>query len=392
MSRVVIAGVTFSPNLGDGVIADTLQYAIRKRLPDIHIELVDLAGRTSVPHGETGGRLRALLLSALRKTPLSVKQLLIPVALSVIVKIRYEPAWLAKLAHADVVLIGGGQLFSDVDYNFPVKISRFAAAARKLKKPYSFIACGVGSDWSQLGGKLFLQALRGAKSVSVRDAESMNNLQRYMGSSSSPSDYVLVTDSGVMAAETYGAPLVDQQGVVGFGVIHPTVLRAYSEHYRSRSDAQIVADYVGLITGLIEKFGQVELFCNGAQEDDMFMRQELGPRLGKEVSLAKRPLSTTELCHGIAKYRGVVAFRLHALIVAWSYGIPIVGLSWDRKLGGFFSRVGLTDQLQPDEYRIPDVLAAMERGLSEPKGRDLSEAIKAEFLGELDLALKRAGL
>ena len=37
----------------------------------------------------------------------------------------------------------------------------------------------------------------------------------------------------------------------------------------------------------------------------------------------------------------MIAHRLHATILAFSYGVPAVGLRWDDKLTAFFGSVGL---------------------------------------------------
>ena len=44
-NKIVLCGEFLSSNLGDGVIADSLEYLIRKAEPDIVIYRMDLSGR-----------------------------------------------------------------------------------------------------------------------------------------------------------------------------------------------------------------------------------------------------------------------------------------------------------------------------------------------------------
>jgi hypothetical protein len=43
----------------------------------------------------------------------------------------------------------------------------------------------------------------------------------------------------------------------------------------------------------------------------------------------------------------VVAHRLHACIVAVSYGRPVIGLGWDRKVESFFDEIGAPEAFAP---------------------------------------------
>ncbi|MEL6386946.1 MAG: polysaccharide pyruvyl transferase family protein, partial [Pseudomonadota bacterium] len=65
--KLCIFNVKYSPNLGDGVIADCLEAALRRHLPGADIQSCDLAGRTAF--GEGLNRSRALAMRTLDMTP-----------------------------------------------------------------------------------------------------------------------------------------------------------------------------------------------------------------------------------------------------------------------------------------------------------------------------------
>ncbi len=96
-----------------------------------------------------------------------------------------------------------------------------------------------------------------------------------------------------------------------------------------------------LVQGLIRKGFHAAIFTNGSPEDIAYL-QKLRPRLaavgGDAVSF---PVQRTpsELCAIISSLDVLVAYRMHAVIAAYSYGVPSVGLAWDRKLRSFMASV-----------------------------------------------------
>ncbi|MEZ5411915.1 MAG: polysaccharide pyruvyl transferase family protein [Acidimicrobiales bacterium] len=103
----------------------------------------------------------------------------------------------------------------------------------------------------------------------------------------------------------------------------------------------------GLVTELVARGHRVRLFCNGSAEDAAAV-EVLGadPLLAGavatgDVEIGVSPKTGRELARLVASCSAVVGHRLHSCVVAYSYGVPIVGLAWDRKVGDFFASVGL---------------------------------------------------
>ena len=74
-----------------------------------------------------------------------------------------------------------------------------------------------------------------------------------------------------------------------------------------------------------------------------------------------------ELAHLISSYDAIVAHRLHANIIAYSYAIPHVGLGWDTKMEGFF------EATSRDEFLI----SSFETAAAEQVGQTLFNALEA---------------
>ena len=90
--RVVTFNVKYSPNLGDGVIAECLEAELARRLTCISINALDLAGRTDRNHrAKTGGRV--LALKALQAMPSTLRDVLVEVVLRLRLKWKCRPIW-----------------------------------------------------------------------------------------------------------------------------------------------------------------------------------------------------------------------------------------------------------------------------------------------------------
>lgn len=68
--KLVIFGLGFSPNLGDGVIADCLTHAVQGALPGAEVVALDLSGRTGFGEVMVAGRTRVLKLLGTLPLPL----------------------------------------------------------------------------------------------------------------------------------------------------------------------------------------------------------------------------------------------------------------------------------------------------------------------------------
>ncbi|MEL6208760.1 MAG: polysaccharide pyruvyl transferase family protein, partial [Pseudomonadota bacterium] len=134
--RILQCGVAYSPNVGDGLIASCMAYAVGRLLPGATMVSLDLAGRTGFAEDDTRsgllGRTGALrLLSAL---PGPARRAAVRLMLERRLK-ALEPEWSAMVAGADAAIIGGGQLFADADLNFPLKIGRLATLLSERSLP-----------------------------------------------------------------------------------------------------------------------------------------------------------------------------------------------------------------------------------------------------------------
>lgn len=364
-SECAIFNVKYSPNLGDGIIAECLESTLHAACPELAPRSIDLAGRTH--YNPATGSNRRRLLRGLGHLPGPLRAALIPILLTFFVRMILRPKWRRQLAASDVAVIGGGALLADADQNFPVKLSQVLRLCAEMKRPVAIAHVGVTPGWSQGGRARFLDALRRVRllKVTVRDRSSLTHYRTEFGQIVPAPD--LAFDPGLLCRDTYGPVVRDSERTrIGLCLTDPLVLELHGE---GEIDITRYQPWLcAVIERLTARSGEVLLFTNGSPEDEEFAAEVFRKvrRFGR-VELAPRAKRPADLVRLVAGMDCVVAHRLHACIAAYSYAVPAVGLTWDRKLDHFFDLVGRGDYLVHWRGTSPgSCVAAIERALADP--------------------------
>ena len=378
--RVVLFNVAYSENVGDGVIAECMAHALRARGAEVAIR--DLSGRGD--YGERTVRARTLVLALLNALPRPIRRRLVRARLERTMN-ALEPDWDAVLSGADLAVIGGGNLFQDDGLNFPIKVAAAARACARNGVPVRVHAVGVAGGWSSEARELFAAIdacdLRGA---SVRDAESAD-AWREEGACGVAAQ--VVRDPGLLAEALL--PCAGDEGkegdggppAVGLGVLHPTVAAHHAHRGAMIGGAEL---FGSLAERMMERGWRVRLFSNGARDDHALAERVLSmarfedARRDGRIELLPRPRTATDLVGQVAGLDGLIAHRLHALIVATGLGVPAVGLPWDDKVRRFFASIDRPgDVARPG--MVPAAVAAllarvMAAGADDDRSRLVREA------------------
>ena len=377
--RVIVFGLPFSPNLGDGVIAECLRAGIVDAAPDCTVECIDISGRRGF--GDLPVKRRSLALAVLRLLPRPIAQRIVQARLGTLLD-GFEPGWRDAAASADLAIVGGGQIFSDADLNFCLKIERVGRILRDIGCPVVVHAAGVARNWSPRGRELFRSLLDcDLRAVGLRDEPSIENWTRQMGPGGPPP--ILTRDPALIAAQVYDPAPVSADSRIGLCVTDPALLAYHAEGGRV-AIAHSTA-FTDIALALVERGHRVTLFCNGAAEDRAALaavRQQPGIDAAMargRIAVAAPPATPGDLAATVAGCRAVIAHRLHACILGYAFGRPIVGLGWDRKLESFFASVGLEGCFLPASDFAPAVVVRLvEDALQSGIDRDRHAQVVAE--------------
>lgn len=391
MKKVLLAGVPQSPNLGDGLIAYTLNRLIAMRGDHqvIHFDLLHGRCDKSMPMTiDQGSAAYSLVSYATDRAsnnkadaPAPVVKLngagsgkkLTPDAMR-----RVKAYWLhhrkdqqmssqlsQSVNEADAVFIGGGHLLIDTYWTFPLAVRRVAMEAKRSGKPLHILLVGARGPWSRQARKWLLDSCRYATTIAVRDEDSRQFLLKL--DSGLASKTVTLADPALYTPEAFGmASATDEtaaaaaraaslasgadgaqaiQRTVGLGIMDPHEMNRHCElRWEREACAEWWRDAAAAITA---SGSQVTIFTNGAATDNAFVEQYVKPlcRDMKGVEFAPYPVTVEQLVGSIAACDGVIAQRLHACIPALAMGKPTYGLIWDRKLENIFADLGMSGHL-----------------------------------------------
>ncbi|UWQ19938.1 polysaccharide pyruvyl transferase family protein [Jannaschia sp. M317] len=178
---------------------------------------------------------------------------------------------------------------------------------------------------------------------------------------------VVVPDPGLLAADCYG-PVEAAPGLVGLCVTDFGILGHHADSVVAGQGGG-PAFYAGIARALIAGGCRVRLFTNGAAEDRA-LRDLVAADLAEEIAAGRAegpadPQRPAGLAAQVAECATVIAHRLHACIIAYSYRRPVVGLGWDSKLESFFAAVGQPEAFVGSASVTPEGIASLALAVAE---------------------------
>lgn len=380
MKRIVILGEKYSHNLGDGVICQCVEAFIRQNAAEKEIISLDLSCRKDyddIYHFPLSGiqRIKNAVNSrffALGPVKKFIRKKMGEQLYTYWKWYRQQSETVKRLCQthqADLVVFAGGELFKDY---FLFYIRDFVRHYTKQGAKIWFNACGCDSKNIPYVSQHFQKILNnaGVKRVTTRSsAESCCNLI-------APSQYMFIPDPVICAASVFERS--EQEHMVGLGIM---CLDGISDDRE-----KLLAFWSDVVTQLKEQNIPFKLFCNGADEDFLFA-QQLVAYLGlPQDYLLPPPHTPQELVSQITRFERICSFRMHSLIIAYSFGIPFVGLGWDQKLYDFAEYVNLPGQIC--DWRMEEAKDILKKMFScqrdEERFVQLQNMIRNEFKSQLE--------
>lgn len=387
--NVCIFNLRYSPNLGDGVIAECLSGELQRIDSRINTFSFDLAGRKKF-----GGKQRLnrmLLLKLVNLLPQFLCSWLVPLVIALRVKVLSAMYWRPELPGYDAAIVGGGTLFADVQQNFPIKLAEAFDAIDKAGLPVALTSIGVTSGWSVRGLRRIRQRLKRLRlvRVSVRDQKSREIWDTLFGETT-PIKINLSPDPALLSVNHYYAKsphtknqLFHGQRRIGLCITSPLLL---DHHTKVGYNEKILAHWLKSLTNQLISHGcKVILFTNGSSEDRAFCRSVAMSLIDKSGITSMPDFHTpSELVQFIAGLDCVLAHRLHACIIAYSFRIPSVGFAWDTKMESFFFQTKrsrfLIDPLQIGPLATCELaLESIKQGIEPRHHSDLLSAAREEI-------------
>lgn len=375
MKRIAIFGLPFSPNLGDALIAECLRREIQAQFPDTIVTNFDLLGRTSQPKRLW---LRRWILRALLLLPSAIR----PWVVYAVLWLQTPSRTMEFLRNIDFAIIGGGQLLRDNSLFVPLLLHHLTRRLQHYKKPYAIFSCGVSPGWSRKATQLFHEALTNPynRLTAIRDPHSLDLLSRLLPQIPA----TLAPDPAFLCSSESRIPNPDSRSI-GLGLISPHILQYYGDHWTRSELHRFESHCVNLALTLAREDYDVTLFTDGSPEDHAFaervycvVRNRADATDLQRIHLAARCTITRDLIALISRMDALIAYRMHAHIVAFAHSIPSVILGWDSKLAGFVTLAHASARYIHDHLAAPERIVRATRAAMHSRNHALLETIQLQ--------------
>lgn len=154
---------------------------------------------------------------------------------------------------------------------------------------------------------------------------------------------------------------------IGLGVVREGL---FSDNGIDMSREEMLAFWSELFAEIEKRGFDCKLFGNGALSDQKFLEDLLKymriSRKDWEKVAYRRPVSVEELVDTINSFDGIIAGRLHAAVIAYSYNVPAVELVWNNKQLMFGQAIGFPERFVPASGSdVRHLVDLMERAIRE---------------------------
>lgn len=306
-NRILLVSESDSPNLGDKLISEL----VFKLCKDQNLEVVQ--------YPISKGR-RYFIVKAIYKISALLRAMSIyDYAVRVMTKICIKN----KIDNNTVVIFSGGQMF--INY-FIDPILAILKHAKKKNAKVIFNACGSGVINDKY--KERLKKLLHGCDVSLRD--NVDAFKAIYNEAYYRPDIAVAT-SQILSINNRKS----ENPTIGWGVINTNTYNFWNKDV-NLTDEDYINSASKAISQLTEMGYSVEIFTTGDPFDYVLAEKLYNSiKQSNAVSICDYPTTTNDLIRQIYNFDFVVASRMHALIISYSYNIPYIALKWEQKIIDF---------------------------------------------------------
>ena len=319
--KVAVLGFFKSSNIGDQLIGDQLMYQLE---PFCSARLFDIKGP-----GKSNIVLRVAKVILSYYLPKVFRRELIRIYLLAKYAAILKKYYIQMIQDADLVVVGGGQLFRENDSYNLFLVERLYRLLKKFDKRFLVINCGVSEISLEPSKRLcrsFFDSHLNLLTL-LRDRTSIENL-RSIGVKSNRLDSIpdIVFAMPIKSRET------NVGSFTGVCVTNPMSMAYYGDNIAIDSRRKIERKILKLVEKLCQK-GPILLFTNGNPEDHIFARNlRKSLSVFPNIRVARRPKCSNALLRTVLLCSKVITFRLHVFVIAKVLQVPTEIVTWDKKM------------------------------------------------------------
>lgn len=292
-------------------------------------------------------------------------------------------AYVKQVEGCDLAIIAGGGIIHYRHHDYWQNISAFIVACGRLGIPVAVNAVGIEDyDAGNLKCRMLSSYLRQdiVKSVTTRD--DIDVLKLYMEGSHAVVGKII--DPVIFCSRMTGIQRNENSQTVGIGIIRKNI---FSDFHVEFNHKRLASFYADIIRSFEQNGTSYRLFTNGLEED-LDILPDIESKLGHSLEVTV-PQSANDLIRIVSGFKGIITARMHSCIVAYSLGVPAVGLVWNRKLEFWGRNIGCSSCFLALEGLDPALaIRQLDTAMQEGYDRQLREQLEEEHLKSVSETLK----
>lgn len=343
MANIAVVGEIYSHNVGDNVIYTCIESNLKSLNHDVFpIDLSGRSGFTSVNQVQNPSATKKALRLITRNSSFARQGVSLYRWKKRDAALHREHLY-EKIKSADGVIIGGGQLLTNNNLEFPLRISNVCSIAKELKKPYAFFSCGAGSGLTGLARSIYKKCLNEAEFISTRDNYSRSILTTLVNSDKK----ILINCDPVFFLNKEVQRNTKNSAKVGINIMSLDTMKRKNLKINDLSIKQYYNFWMSLISHLTNFEKKPVLFTNGDYYDfqeAVFLSEYLREN-NIHIEIVQRPMSGDELISQMETFDEIVATRMHSAIIGCALRIPTVSIAWEQKVHSVFEERGVGEMV-----------------------------------------------
>ncbi|PTN10484.1 polysaccharide pyruvyl transferase WcaK-like protein [Mangrovibacterium marinum] len=340
--KIVLVGTYYEQSHGDALLFDCLKYLYytigNKKNIQFDFVICDMFAKNKIDNTIKLSKHKHGSLHFIKKTFKSVvhsivssKSLRLLINREYIGQKHLREYYYSKFIGSDMIVIaGGGILKYSVRANFSPIFKDIIQTATDLNIPVIINAIGIEGRHNSKDNDFttFKNVLNNpiVKMCTTRDR--IDVLEEYY-KDNEHANFMKISDTGVWASEAFSVQKAPNSKIIGLNVITPSRFTDYGKDITKQT---LLSFWSQVIQILDDKQYEFRLFTHGLADDELFAREIIAFCDLDEDKLTPVPNNQFELVNNISNFKGIVANRLHACIVAYSLDIPAIGIAWNDKL------------------------------------------------------------
>ena len=344
--NIVIVGLIYDENLGDQAIALSTteiinDYCVNVDAQEFEIKYLDLTGAIS-RNTDDNKRNKSILKQLYMKIAHMVNRIA-PRTCHYLTERKIVKRFtivanetITEMTKA-IIFCGGGIIqYKHLYTSKPISI--ITDLAEKMDIPIMFSAVGIeGYDDKNYRCRLLKKAMNSVvvKTITTRD-DYKCLVDKYI---TNPSIRTAKVADSVCGICSFIPSQITGDNTIGLGIANPRLFKKYGIPISTEQFSEL---WVSIYSNLVQRGYKCKLFTNGASDDYEYAKS-IATRIGDNSVMEDRPNTVKQLVNTISGYKGIIATRMHSAIIAYSYGIPAVGIVWNNKQVMFGESIGRKD-------------------------------------------------